>query len=58
MSKRKCNNSYWTIRVIGFPLQQREKLASIAKSHRMSTGAYIGNLLEEEIRKASKEERA
>lgn len=58
MNKRKCNNKYWTLRVSGFDEEQRKKLAIIAKSHRQSVGAYIGNLLDEEIRKASKEERA
>ena len=48
----------WTVRITNFPKEKRNQLTTLAKSHRMSTGAYIGNLLEEEIRKASKEERA
>ena len=51
-------SKYWMIRLVGFTPEKRRQLADIAKSHRQSVGAYIGNLLDEEIRKASKEERA
>lgn len=54
MKKLKKTNKqdYWMIRVPCFPPKKREALHSIATSKRMSTSAYIGNLLEGEIQKA------
>ena len=40
-----------------FPKEKKAIINGIAKANRQSIGAYIGNLLDEEIRKASKEER-
>lgn len=53
MNTYRCRNktNYWMVRIPGFPSKKREVLHSIATSKRMSTSAYIGNLLEEEIRK-------
>lgn len=59
MTKRICINKYWTLRVSGFPENKRKALAKVARDHRQSIGAYVGNLLDEEIRKAeAREEKA
>lgn len=47
------------LRVPRFPENKRKALAKVARDHRQSIGAYVGNLLDEEIRKAeAREEKA
>ena len=50
-------DNYWQVRIPQFPDAKRNQVLRLANSNRVSIGAYIGNLLDEEIRKASKEER-
>lgn len=57
--KRNNIDSPWMLRVPRFPENKRKALAKVAKDHRQSIGAYVGNLLDEEIRKAeAREEKA
>ena len=42
---------YWMVRIPGFPSDKREALHRLSSKERMSTSAYIGNLLEREIEK-------
>lgn len=53
--KRNKYDSYWMVRLPGFPKEKREVLQKIAAQNRMSTSAYIGNLLEHEIEKSTAE---
>lgn len=55
MSYDKCINSnkYWTVRIKAFPKEKRKAIERIADSQRVSIGAYVGNLLEEQIQKAN-----
>lgn len=53
MKYSKCSkHPYWMIRVTGFDKTKRAALTNIAKKNRQSVGAFVGNLLDEEIRKA------
>ena len=61
MKYSKCSNHpyYWMIRVSGFDKTKRDVLTNIAKKNRQSVGAFVGNLLDKEIRKAeAREEKA
>lgn len=44
------NTEYWTVRIRAFPKEKRKAVERIADSQRVSIGAYIGNLLDEQIR--------
>lgn len=58
MKTFKCTNQdRWAISIPRFPKEKKAIINGIAKANRQSIGAYIGNLLDEEIRKAGKEER-
>ena len=50
-------NNYWTVRIKSFPKEKRTAVQELADSKRLSIGAYIGNLLDEQI-KQNKEARA
>ena len=57
--KKTNYKAVWMLRVPAFPADKRKALAKVAKDHRQSIGAYVGNLLDEEIRKAeAREEKA
>ena len=58
MSYDKCINSeqYWTVRIRAFPPEKRRAIERIANTKRLSIGSYLGNLLDEEIRKADAQE--
>lgn len=53
--KRNKYDSYWMVRLPGFPKEKREALQKIAAQNRMSTSAYIGNLLDRELEKSAVE---
>ena len=44
------------MRVRDFPLEKRKAIERIANTKRLSIGSYLGNILDEEIRKASTQE--
>lgn len=43
-------NNYWTVRIKSFPKEKRMAVQELADSKRLSIGAYVGNLLDEQIR--------
>ena len=50
MKTRKYMNSYrWPVYITGFSKEKAEKVKQLAKEKRMSAGAFIGNLLDEQI---------
>ena len=58
MKLYECKNpNYWMVRVKDFPKEKRKEIERIADRNRVSIGAYIGNLLDEQI-KQNKEARA
>lgn len=57
-TNKRLSKERWMISVPAFSKEKRAALEDIAKKNRQSLSAYIGNLLEEEIRKASKEDMA
>lgn len=50
MNYVKCSKN-WTIRIPAFSEGNREKIHRIANANRISVGGYIGNLLDQEIKK-------
>lgn len=54
--KRDKFTEYWTVRVRDFPANKRKEIERLAESQRQSIGSYVGNLLDEQIRKAREAE--
>ena len=55
MDTYKRRNKVWMVRVTNFPKEKRKAVEQLAESKRLSIGADVGNLLDEQIDNAGKE---
>lgn len=54
-SLKRMNDSRWAVYIPNFPPEKAEAIRTIARSNRMSAGAYIGTLLDKELEKSTAE---
>ena len=54
-SLKRMNDSRWAVYIPNFPPEKAEAIRTIARSNRMSAGAYIGTLLDRELEKSAAE---